>query len=340
MDAFKEADVRLYNSVIEGVLRTFFKGAPAAESFSRMGEARRDGGDAATRCSEAQEVIKGLQNFEASYVSKRYDVLEDVLRLKPGLSTGIAVKANVYPKLGTVGQQEEVDMSAYIDLVERLLHKAVDPESGFRFETLSRVLRGSLKLDVYEWPKVHGEPSQLKTRLIFAGCIVRAGVMRSLIQKSFEFAIQAPLDPFKPLKNAFTVVPIEGWQVGLCLVNAQNVTGSIMTFLAAGAEEARRELNALDLVAGDSLYLRLPWNDETRAECVKERVSTYARRYFGSEASAKEAEMLGALGFLCAQDGDAPPARAVPGAKKTTAKKPEPKSKGRKTDRKTKQGTS
>ena len=161
------------------------------ECYSRLCEVRGDGSHGDREIfNEINEKMKSYRNFKTSFVS---NMLTDALRLKSGSSCGIAVKANTYPEIGAVGHQQDVDFASYARTVEDVLGHLItdDTREGRRIlAPLSCVVRGSLKLDFYEWQKVHREPDQVKTRLIFGSCLVRNGVMRSMLQPVFELAVQ------------------------------------------------------------------------------------------------------------------------------------------------------
>lgn len=52
----------------------------------------------------------------------------------------------------------------------------------------SQVVRASLKLDAYEFSKVHGEVTELSTRLIYSSCYIRNSVIRAFMASTRSFS--------------------------------------------------------------------------------------------------------------------------------------------------------
>lgn len=101
------------------------------------------------------------------------------------------MKSGAYQELGSASQQQDLDFGACADLIQAELDRLLGYErSRQTVNVLSRIVRGSLKLDYYKYERVHGEMEDLRTRLIFSSCVVRGGIMRSLLMPSFERTIQ------------------------------------------------------------------------------------------------------------------------------------------------------
>lgn len=103
-------------------------------------------------------------------------------------------------------------------------------------------------LDFSSKSKIHGTAEELKSRLIFGSCMVRNGLMRSLLCKLFESTIQAPLNTYE-LEQAFMEVKTTNGKVGFCVINAQPITAALMAVLM------RDTVNCVQATAPTSSYL-------------------------------------------------------------------------------------
>ena len=139
------------------------------------------------------------------------------------------------------------------------------------------MVRGSLKLDFYDNEKLHGEFESLRTRLIFGSCVVRSGVMRSLLHKIFEHTVQACLSE-GDLANALTVVTSEHGRIGIGVINGQPLTAETLAVFHSQLTSTCQtlKLSAVALVAGDSMYVGVPWTAQLRESELSSRISTLA----------------------------------------------------------------
>ena len=252
----------MFQEVAQGLMVAIFRGAPVAEVFSLI---RQVGGRAEDKeadqnlMAEAAKIIGPYQNWDTTFESKG-GFLEDALRLKSGSSTGLAVQSGAYEQLGTPTSQDDLDYGAYAALIESELERLVTGNCQEHLTSMSRIIRASLKLDFYENKKIHGPAKGMGSRLIYASCVVRNGIMRSLLCRIFERTVQAGLTEFGSISDGFTEVETPNGKVGVTLVNAQPVTATLIGQLCNEAAEIckARKLKALVMCAGDSIYALIP----------------------------------------------------------------------------------
>ena len=83
--------------------------------------------------------------------------------------------------VGPAGQQEDLNFAGYEKVVQEELDAPSDRTRGAKLHMVSGVLRASLKVEYYPHPKVHGDIQDRGTRLTFGSCVVRNGIIRSIL---------------------------------------------------------------------------------------------------------------------------------------------------------------
>jgi len=148
-------------------------------------------------------------------------------------------------------------------------------------------------MDYYESRKVHGSIDELGTRLIFGSCVVRNGIIRSILQPVFEFTTKACL----------SAEDLAG-PVGLGVVNAQPLTAEVVHRFLRSVPTILEERGyiAIALIAGDSIYLCIPWTNDEAVMCMTERVNVYFRRYHKSQKSELKSKVMKYYGLTGEQE--------------------------------------
>ena len=84
-------------------------------------------------------------------------------------------------------------------------------------------------------------------------------------------------------------------RVGLVLINGQPLTGETIATFCSQVNEVcdsqNRDLSAIALIAGDSMYIAVPWTSSVRDECLRERIQALARRFYPDDREAMIAKM-------------------------------------------------
>eukprot|EP00438_Fugacium_kawagutii_P018667 Skav210098 [mRNA] locus=scaffold1510:459500:462923:- [translate_table: standard] len=152
-----------------GTVRAYFGQFGIAQAMEFLLEVKHDGSDEDKKLiQQAYDAVKPFQNFETQYQDSN-GMVRDCLSLKSGSSCGLAVKSGYYRTLGTSSYQEELAFGEYVSLIERLLENFLSPkEDGEVLSIMSRILRGSLKLDNYERERVHGPIAGQPIEALFA----------------------------------------------------------------------------------------------------------------------------------------------------------------------------
>ena len=173
---------------------------------------------------------------------------------------------------------EEISLPAYAKAVQALLDGVLQGQMPPEY---SRVVRGSLKLDFYDWDKVHGETSDLRTRLIFGCDIVRTGLVRTVLEPLLQRTIQATLGT-TGRKIRLTKVDTEAGPIGLGVITGQPLTGDVVLGLLKYLKDAPKKygFKAVCLIAGDSLYAFVPWKKEDYSKNMADRARSTVRFFY------------------------------------------------------------
>ena len=109
--------------------------------------------------------------------------------------------------------------------------------------------------------------------------MIRNGIIRSILQPVFEYTTKAALSA-ENIVDEFTTVVTPGGPVGLGVINAQPLTAeAIHKFLnAVPVILEQRGYVAVALIAGDSMYVCVPWTAEESVALMSDRVNVFFRR--------------------------------------------------------------
>lgn len=249
-----------FDRTVLGVLKTVFKDVPVHQVYSVM---MRMGGATDTRdvLAECHKVMADHLNSSLQFMDDNGDV-HDTLRKKNGSSTGFSVSAGRYAELGEVTKQDDLDLFVAGDYIESLLQRLVQGENPATvLDPSSDVVRASLKLDCYQFSKLHGPEESLGTRLIYSSCWVRNSILRGLFARIAPSAIQAGLslngvEALRDMDGSDVVESPAGPRFKFTVVNGQPLSGLLGTnFLVWSLRGIDKGVcDAVLAVAGDSVY--------------------------------------------------------------------------------------
>lgn len=117
-----------FDRVALGVLTAIFRDTNMGESYDKLRQITGKDEEADNALlQQASLLMEPYHNWTTQFESKHTGMTENALRIKPGASTGLAVRSGTYERLGTPAMQEEVDYSAYVATVKGELGMVINP---------------------------------------------------------------------------------------------------------------------------------------------------------------------------------------------------------------------
>ena len=155
-----------FDRVALGVLTAIFRDTNMGESYDKLRQITGKDEEADNALlQQASLLMEPYHNWTTQFESKHTGMTEDALRIKPGASTGLAVRSGTYERLGTPAMQEEVDYSAYVATVKGELGMVINPCSfggfhkwGYANGWMVYFMENPIKKNDLGVPPIYGNP--------------------------------------------------------------------------------------------------------------------------------------------------------------------------------------